>query len=297
MRKNIVKIVFTFTIIFNLLNVVNAETTEKVYYTNYNNVEMTKEEYDLINSNYGDLVKYIQQIDFDAAIEDINTIQTLDEQVTYVKTTTYNDYFFGSITEEEIITEEEYQLYNTTNTSNCTVGDVCYQTSTKRLSVQGFALLESNTYTFITTNLWTTVPDFYSFDVIASRWADLNETFIMTNYYGEQLASNGTVEYGYKGGNSKYTSNGVGISMNILDNCSWNQSQKTVQGYFTGETDFYYYTTYQHATQTTNLTESKSYSFSSSGLGGVLYYSNSTIRNKYDKMQGIYLNVEPQYFV
>ena len=50
------------------------------------------------------------------------------------------------------------------------------------------------------------------------------------------------------------------------------------------------YVTYQHATSALTLANSKSYTFSSSGLGGVLYYSNSTIRNKYDGMQGLSMN-------
>ena len=50
------------------------------------------------------------------------------------------------------------------------------------------------------------------------------------------------------------------------------------------------YVTYQQASSALTLANSKSYTFSSSGLGGVLYYSNSTIRNKYDGMQGLSMN-------
>ena len=51
----------------------------------------------------------------------------------------------------------------------------------------------------------------------------------------------------------------------------------------------YMYGTYQHArnSNANTLAISKSYSFSSSGLGGVLYFSNSTYRNYYDGMTGV----------
>ena len=46
--------------------------------------------------------------------------------------------------------------------------------------------------------------------------------------------------------------------------------------------------TYQHAnTSNTNLAASKSYSFGSSGLGGVLVFSNSTYASFYDGMNGV----------
>ena len=55
-----------------------------------------------------------------------------------------------------------------------------------------------------------------------------------------------------------------------------------------------FYATYQHArnSNANTLAISKSNSFSSSGLGGVLYYSNSTYRNYYDGMQGIHYYYE-----
>lgn len=48
------------------------------------------------------------------------------------------------------------------------------------------------------------------------------------------------------------------------------------------------YVTYQHSRNyNTTLPESKSYSFGSSGLGGVLVYNQSYIKNMYDNMPGI----------
>ena len=296
--KNVKKLLIIIVFMLSFVTLAKAESNNNIYYINYNDVEMTKEEYDLIYNNFGDLVKYISQTDFNAALLNINSIITLKEEELYIKTTTYNDYYFGNMQIDEIISEEDYNLLSTTNTGNCDVDDVCYQTNAKRISLKIYVLLESKTYTFITTNLWKKKPNVTSFDIIASRWVDSNNKFSMTNYYGEQLADNGIVEYSYLGGNSKYASNGVGISMNILDNCAWNQEQLTIQGKFYGATSFQYFTTYQHAVSSTNLTESKNYTFSggSTSLGGVLNFANSSIRNKYDGMQGINKLFTPSYF-
>lgn len=48
------------------------------------------------------------------------------------------------------------------------------------------------------------------------------------------------------------------------------------------------YGTYQHARNSNiTLTQAKSYTFNSNGLGGVVYFNNSTVKNYYDGMQGL----------
>ena len=51
------------------------------------------------------------------------------------------------------------------------------------------------------------------------------------------------------------------------------------------------YGSYQHAKSSISLANANSYSISSSGLGQVFYFSNINIRNKYDAMSGVFIDV------
>lgn len=53
-----------------------------------------------------------------------------------------------------------------------------------------------------------------------------------------------------------------------------------------GALPFTVYGTYQHATSDLTLSQSQNYTFSSSGLGGVLKFANS-VSSKYDGMKGV----------
>ena len=55
-------------------------------------------------------------------------------------------------------------------------------------------------------------------------------------------------------------------------------------------TQIIHYATYQHATTNVSLATSKSYSFNSTGLGGVLKFNTSQISNYYDGMEGVRTN-------
>ena len=80
--------------------------------------------------------------------------------------------------------------------------------------------------------------------------------------------------------------------MNIVDNASSSLLNSLFIKFKIRENvTLTYYGTYQHATKNVTLAQSKSYNFAANGLGGVLYYSNATIRGYYDGMKGISAHV------
>lgn len=79
-------------------------------------------------------------------------------------------------------------------------------------------------------------------------------------------------------------SNGLGISMNFVDSCT--KPQMVLYIHSSGNFGTVY-GTYQHATRSVTLSQSKGYNFSSSGLGGVLDFTNNTVEGYYDDMSGV----------
>ena len=78
---------------------------------------------------------------------------------------------------------------------------------------------------------------------------------------------------------------GVGITMNMYDNAT--NHQMTLDVYFLTNPGTIY-ATYQHARHSNvTLAMAQSYTFSASGLGKVLLFSNATITGYYDGMTGV----------
>ena len=81
--------------------------------------------------------------------------------------------------------------------------------------------------------------------------------------------------------------------MNLKDDTNITAFDMTLSSFLsineTGYSQAHVFTTYQHAQSSLTRDQSKSYTLSPGGLGDVLYYSNTTIRNKYDDMSGIEL--------
>lgn len=277
----------------------NATELDEPFLVNSNGVEMTETDYNRLIEHYSEgIVDSLPQEIYDILLEDINSLQKVDSIEMYVRTTTYQDPMGNVSYNEEIITEDEFNNFVAIQPmSNCNDGHACWETNAKKLTFTVYEVINSYLYMFQTRNTWKSIPKAKSFDVIANRWTTTSDSFKMTLYRGYQYADNLTQEYGYDGNNSKYNSNGVGISMNIIDDTSSIlQNELIVYGYFEKATTFNIFATYQHATSDLTLNQSKSYSFSNSGLGNVLYYSNSTIRNAYDGMTGVNCSFVPTRF-
>ena len=150
---------------------------------------------------------------------------------------------------------------------------------------------------------WKTIPATKSYDLLGLRWDTLPSTLTYRDMIAAQEVSDGTFpvyqhfDYDTNSSNTNSATNGIGVSMNLYDNVSGSlrhHGMELVSFTKTGNGTIHAYASYQHATSSLTLAQSKSYTFSSSGLGKVQYFSNSTIKNKYDNMQG--LDVQIAYF-
>lgn len=286
-------------ILLTVLFAPNVFAMEEPYYVNNLGVEMTETEYNTLLAKFDEkFIDNLSQEFFDSAIIDIDNIQLVDQKKVYLETFTFKDRNGQITNSEREITEEEYNNFEKTQSyASCNDGYACWETNAKKLMLDIYVDERTNLYAFRLINLWKSIPNVKSFDVIGFRWTSTGGGLQPGIYEGVQYYNNSFVSYSYGGDNSKTTSSGVGISMNIVDDTSSFLENDLYQYMaFTKLTTFNIFGTYQHATVATTLSESKSYSFSNSGLGKVLYYSNSSIRNKYDGMTGINYSFVPAIY-
>lgn len=146
------------------------------------------------------------------------------------------------------------------------------------------------------TNTWLSLPNVRSFDVIAIR-PETNSMSINVNsdlISGYQKWDGNVISYDINSSNLKKSSTfngkgGIGISMNIVDDVSSSLVNSMTVNFLCSNKEFEVYGTYQHATTDVTLAQSQNYSFNSSGYGGVLNFASS-VKSKYDNMNGVYLH-------
>lgn len=132
---------------------------------------------------------------------------------------------------------------------------------------------------------WKKTPKYKSYDVIALMSNDVSfNTNIM---YGKQLAilSDGTniVNYNKTTQNTKLFNNGIGISMNLVNDAIYYNLTLSVNYNGSGRV----YGNYRHAQSNVTLSESQNYYLSN----GNIVFNNSSINNKYDSINPVWVNV------
>lgn len=165
------------------------------------------------------------------------------------------------------------------------------QTTSKRVRMSYYPDSGSGATAYMDVH-WFTVPNVKKYDIMAMRWNTSLSTSNILDYGGYQSAFNSNDDllydtYALNDENLKITSKGIGQIVDVFDNVA---SDLDMGMYFELEKNGgeWMYATYQHARNSKiTLAGAKSYTFSSSGLGGVLYFSNSTTRSYYDGMAGI----------
>lgn len=263
---------------------IESEIYEKGQYTNTNNVTIDLDNYNKIKSLMSE--SEIENIDarFYEAIKVSNDIKNIESAIiesTYL--TVGNDEF---LVNENILTQDEY---NTRVKSRTSENDV-YKIEYKQIHLM--ASEENNEkMSFYIQNVWQKTPKIKSFDVIALRWSgtvtpDKNSANGIQDYKSTlQQVNPPTITYANTSGNMKYFSNGVGLSQNLVDDASYYVNVLSINATCSGIVNLY--GTYQHAQSDLSLTQSQNYTISSSGLGKVLYYSDTSIRNTYDNTAGL----------
>lgn len=101
---------------------------------------------------------------------------------------------------------------------------------------------------------------------------------------------NGTsdrIEYDPNGTNTEVFDNGIGTSMNVVNDVTSGLHMTLLVEGNPLETGYVSFRgSYQHATSSVTLAQLQNYTLSSNGLVGVINF-NSSVRNKYDAMQGV----------
>ena len=259
-------------------------------YVNKKGVILTEEEINKLLNTF-----YMVQIDnftYEEVQKYLNA-RLVNSETKYFKTV----YQGNNVVSEHEITKEEFESAPV-NTAICDESTRSndggfFETNYKALSASIFEM--SNFYDFSVQLLWKIVPATRSYDVIAFRTKHLsysNVSGVQAYYVGNNQTS---INYNSNSAGYKGLSNGAGISMNLKDDTNITSFLMTlVADMQISEYNYstaHVFTTYQHAQSSLTRAQSMSYTLQAGGLGDVLYYSNSTIRNKYDDMTGIELRI------
>lgn len=181
------------------------------------------------------------------------------------------------------------QLHNISSNElisiNGYVNDWNYSTKSKKIRLTYNAINYGSEYVIATEAEWLKTPNTKSVDVLAVRWESSLSTSAPIDYEAYQETDVGTTYYSLGGTNMVRGNYGIGESMNLVDSASdFLLSMVIVMPNSVGDQ---VYATYQHATTGVLLSTSKSYTFGSSGLGGVLVYNPSYYASYYDNMNGV----------
>lgn len=184
----------------------------------------------------------------------------------------------------ETIMEEEYERISSISVDDIIVDEYSdllpfgpsFSTSAKTVK-----LIKSGNYVTLMAT-WKGIPTIKSYDVIAVRFSgvSLNGSFTFKQTY----ISNNSLVTSYSSSNQQF-SNGFGSSF-LVGNGSGLEISLTFMVSGTGTI----YGSYQHASSTTTLAQSKKYTISYLGYGGVIKFDDS-VKNKYDAMTGVDLSI------
>jgi len=233
-------LVITFTLLSS--PVLAKEVSEEIYYTNQNNVSLTKKEYDKLSQFYFEgYQKFMTANDY-KKFKESDIMNAEIETVELKEITPFSTEVYG--------TKKNLKISKLC-TTNCTISVVA---------------------------TWTSNPNVRSYDVIG---AILDSTNLLnspvTKTYNSTTSSVSS--------EIKNFTNGFGTSIKLLngDDIVVTQEYRVSKG---GTI----YASYQHAISSISLANSKNYTLSRAGLGGVFKF-NSTISNKYDAMKGVSITV------
>lgn len=185
-----------------------------------------------------------------------------------------------------ITTEVSKEEATTAAENNISTISTYHTTSYKNIEIST-TQLSTNKYLIYLTNEWLITPRVKSYDVIAMRVDDA--TIKSGSQVGMQAyTANGVtdvVNYSYQGTNMVLSSNGFGISMNLVDAASGFTCE--IQAIVTATSQWAtVYGSYQHAMTAVTLAKSKSYTISHNGYGQVINFATA-VQNDYDNMQGV----------
>lgn len=179
---------------------------------------------------------------------------------------------------------------NSISNYSTSIGTTYYESNYKRIQIID-SYVGNNVHYLKVYTQWLVTPATKSFDVTAMRVEDA--TVVEGTQDGVQTYwANGDydfINYSPNGTNIRKQSNGFGISMNLVNDASYFETDISADIIATGE-DATVYGTYQHAVTNVTLEQSHSYNISHNGFGSVLNFATG-VRGYYDGMQGVYVTL------
>lgn len=260
-----------------------AKENNLTFYTNMNGVELTKEQYSNLNKVFDeDTIATLTEQQINYYKNNSNLSKT--ENTKYIRTDNYYDNNGNLISSEDTIVNENDALsFIKSQNEGISILGSSHQTTMKKLTI---SLVTTHSVKTITiTNTWLSIPSTKSYDVIGFR-NGTGTSLSISSVSGYQNYDGNVISYKNGGDNYKEPKGGCGISMNIVDSVSSSLSNGMTVTIWNNATTYTAYGTYQHAQSNVTLAQSKNYTISSSGLGGVLDFENS-VKGYYDGMQGV----------
>lgn len=251
--------------------------------TNVKAANLTDEEYARLRNLFSDARISIMSNE-DAARYLSYDLEHVNKVSKYYKVTeTTNGTITTEVSKEEAIAAAEEE-------NNISTMATYHTTTYKNIEIST-TKLNSNAYYVNLANEWLITPKVKSYDVIAIRVDDA--TISSGSQRGTQFyIANGvsdTVEYSYNGTNMVLSSNGFGISMNLVDAAS--SFTCDIEAIVTATSQWAtVYGSYQHAMTAVTLAKSKSYTISHNGYGKVINFATA-VQNDYDNMQGVSISL------
>lgn len=282
MKRLLIIILLTIPIIVKAESQIEQDIQNNGFYINSQGVKINSE-------NYNKIKNFIR----DEEIEKISPRyyqliaeggEIIGKDSAYFETYTITDAIGNNITNTREISKQEYNNVDINKISR----DTSHSTSYKEITIIQTSATGSLAR-FVVQVSWKKLPENRSFDVIAYRTSSSSIIYEFESY--QEYVSNGTaseIYYDETSTNFKSTNYGAGVSQNLVNNATsyYHTLAATVN---CGATKVY--ATFQHAQGDLTLAQSQSYTFSSSGYGGVLNFTDTTARNTYDQMGGVSLNL------
>lgn len=309
MKKSIliiIYIIFCFCCFLSNANALNENAKNE--YVNKNNVVISFDDYNKLTKVF--LKSTIENMKKETVMYYLDNYNKIAKQNKYSIVTDIYDkrgYYLKSFIKENATLDEVLSIENNKNLRVSSNGELfnsdnqCdatslasdsnsweYSTSSKMVSITYDNIgYDRDYYEVIIEAKWFSLPKIRKYDVLAIRWDTSKPLSNVVDCTGSQYNGSTFADYSLDDTNMKRNTYGIGESMNLFN--SADQLEMFMICDFTNDIGTVY-GTYQHArnSNANTLAISKSYSFSPNGLGGVLYYSNSTYRNYYDGMLGVY---------
>ena len=239
--------------------------------------EVSEEEYTKLRSMFSEARLSIMTDEEKELLASDNT--TVEEKIYEVTETANGTFNYSEVSPDNI--DEVLEDFN----NGVSTYAASHQTSYKRIQI--FDSSSGNGHRIMVYTQWLVTPATKSFDVTAMR-IDGGYVVDGTQDGTQGYWANG--EYGYvsyspNGRNIRKADNGFGISMNLVNDASYFETDISANVIATSSSATAY-GTYQHAVTDVSLSASQSYTISHNGFGDVLNFATG-VQNYYDRMAGV----------